>query len=288
MEHPTHSWTTPVRWAWTHKRRVACVISGFVIVVYACIYAVVASGVSPADQFARLPNGDTLAYTTSTGSDGSGAVVLVHGCPADASCWTKLIQGHRASLPSNVVAVDRLGYGNSSSGVHGSLAEQAAALVPFLEPTDGRKPILVGHSYGGPVVLRAAVDHSDRIGGIVLVAGACDAYMQDAQWLRRAVEWISPIVPEPWEVANAELLALTDENRVMEPLLDRVTCPVVIVHGTWDPVCPHDATVAYLQERLVNAQEVRVVSLPRAGHNLHLGYAEVLAEQIRTLTALEH
>jgi len=278
----------PLRWVWSHKRRTARYGGASIVAAYSCVFLLVSCASSPTDQSTALNSGDRIAYLTSNEDTGlPGKVVLVHGAPADATSWNKLITNHRGPLPREAVAIDRLGYGNSTSGRNTSLAQQAASLEPFLAPVHGRRPILVGHSYGGPVVLRAAVDYPDRVGGIVLVAGACDAYMNDSQWFRRSVDFIGIVVPEPWEVANAELLALTDENRAMESMLGRVVCPVVILHGTWDGVCPHDATIAYLQSRLVNAAEVRVVSLPRTGHNIHLSHPELIAEEVHRLAERE-
>ncbi|MFI4862048.1 MAG: alpha/beta fold hydrolase [Phycisphaerales bacterium JB063] len=275
----------PFRWVWSHKRKTAGYSSALLVSVYASIFALVSCATSPTGQTASLSTGGTVAYLTDDQDTGvPGSVVLVHGSPADASSWNKLLTQTRDDLPTHVVVIDRLGFGNSTPGTHGSLADQAAAIEPFLQPVNGQRPILVGHSYGGPVVLRAAVDYPDRVGGIILVAGACDAYMNDAQWFRRSVDFISLVVPEPWEVSNAELLALTDENRAMESMLDRVVCPVVIIHGTWDAVCPHDATVAYLESRLANAAKVQTVSLERTGHNIHLSNPAVIAEHIRRLS----
>ncbi len=52
-----------------------------------------------------------------------------------------------------------------------------------------------------------------------------------------------------------------------------VRCPVTIIHGTWDPVCPCEGTTGYLQKMLANAERVEVVGIERGGHNLHLGEA---------------
>lgn len=276
------------RWVWSHKRKAASYSGAFVVAGYTCVFLLVSCAASPTDQTATLSGGDTVAYLTSEQDTGiPGGVIFVHGAPADASSWNKLLASQRDGLPDHVVVIDRLGYGNSTAGTQASLAEQAAAIEPFLSTPGGQRPILVGHSFGGPVVLRAAVEYADQIGGIVLVAGACDAYMNDAQWFRRSVDFISIVVPEPWEVSNAELLALTDENRAMESMLGRVTCPVVIIHGEWDAVCPHDSTIAYLQSRLTHAAEMRVVSLPRTGHNLHLSHPETIAAEVHRLAEIE-
>ena len=248
---------------------------------YGATYAAVSLASSPTDDSIILHDGRALASVTlQRVQDGSHRVVLVHGAPADAGSWGKLVRTQQDMLGDNeLLAVDRLGYGNSGREAETSLAAHARSLDALIEPGT----ILVGHSYGGPVVLRAAVEYSDRLGGIVLVAGACDPHMHDSQWFRKLVDAAGVATPGPWHNANAELLALTDENNAMIELLDRVTCPVVIVHGTWDPVCPHDGTVEYLRGALVNAETVEVVSLPRAGHNLHLSHPDEVAAAIASL-----
>lgn len=231
------------------------------------------------DQSLTLPDGRTMAYLTVHPEAQGPTVLFVHGSPADASSWTPLIKRSDLELDGlSIVAVDRLGFGGSSAGAETSLATHAESLEPFI--TQGT--ILVGHSYGGPVALRAAAEYADRVGGVVLIAGACDANMQDAVGLRRFINGLGPVMPNRLGTSNRELLALTEENQEMGPLLSGVRCPVVICHGTWDPVCPHDGTVAYLQEMLSSAS-VRVVSIPRGGHNLHRSHTKLVAQQIRQL-----
>lgn len=265
-----------------HWRRV--VLVGFLGVVggYGVTYALVSSGTSPTDRVTFLDDGRRIASLTyQNGEAGASRVLLVHGAPTDAGSWDTFVTSQAGAMEGlEIVAVDRLGSGNSARGAETSLGEQAQSLEPFITPGT----VLVGHSYGGPVVLRAAAEFGDRLDGIVIVAGACDPYMQDAQWFRRLVDGAGALVPEPWHIANAELLALTDENLAMVGGLDSVRCPVVVVHGTWDPVCPHDGTIAYLQRALPNAASVEVVSIPRAGHNLHLHHTDEVAAAINSLT----
>lgn len=276
--------TSIVRWCWSHKLRVGGVSLCTLIGAYVVVFTLVSCARSSTGQAISLPDGRSLAFSTGKANSSNGPrLILVHGAPADADAWNKLVRSTNDIKADEVIAVDRLGYGNSTAGDELTLAGHAASLEPLLVEVGGRKPILMGHSYGGPVVLRVAVDYADQIGGIILVAGACDAYVNDVQGFRRFIDHLHAIVPEPWALANRELLALTDENRAMEPLLVQVTCPVVIVHGTWDGVCPCDSTIAYLQDRLVNASEVRVVRLEYAGHNLHLSHVPELLTEINRL-----
>jgi pimeloyl-ACP methyl ester carboxylesterase len=272
-----------LRWMQRHKAKSAGLVGAALLSAYATVFIAVGCSSSPTDQTVRLTDGRNMAYMRwNSDEEATARVVLVHGAPADASSWTRLRR--QADLPAvEWIAVDRLGYGNSSRETESSLEEHARSLEPWLSDAPPRGVILVGHSYGGPVVLRAAADFPDRVRAIVLVAGACDAYMNDAQWFRRAVDGVSGAVPASWVAANRELLALTDENLAMETMLDRITCPVVIVHGTWDPVCPCHSTVAYLKSRLKNAGSISSVTLERVGHNIHLSHPERIAEEIECL-----
>ncbi|MEM9111047.1 MAG: alpha/beta hydrolase [Planctomycetota bacterium] len=282
----------PMRWVWMHKRKSAGYFTALLIFAYTIVFVGVSCAKSPTDQAMAYPwvDGETrqIAYLEREGGDPDGGrVVLVHGSPADAGSWMRLLEQADRIESAQLIAIDRHGYGNSTGGDELTLAGHAAAIEPLLAETNSRRPIIVGHSYGGPVALRTAIEYPERVGGLVLVAGACDAYMKDAQWFRRLIDAVRIVVPEDWERANRELLALTDENQAMEPMLDRVTCPVVIVHGTWDGVCPHDSTVAYLQGRLVNAASVRVVSIKRARHNLQLTHVDKVIEAINSIESAE-
>ena len=270
-----------LRWVWLHKLKSFGYGTGVLVLAYAGVFMLVSCSSSPTDQQITLNDGRVIAYNEYTGSDSVGPqVVLLHGAPADASSWSLLLKRLDGIKAGEVIAVDRIGYGNSTNEDELTLAGHAEAIAPLLYDVAAQKPIVVGHSYGGPVALRLAIDYPEKVGAIVLVAGACDAYMKDSQWFRRGIDGIRLIVPMDWERSNRELLALTDENRAMEPMLGQVTCPVTIVHGTWDGVCPHDSTVAYLEDRLVNAEPVRVISISRARHNLQLTHLDEVIDAI--------
>jgi pimeloyl-ACP methyl ester carboxylesterase len=72
-------------------------------------------------------------------------VVLIHGLPGTAEDWedvTPLLAGHRT------IAIDRPGYGFSSGG-YVPFDRQLEAIRGLLAKLHVRRPILVGHSYGG-------------------------------------------------------------------------------------------------------------------------------------------
>ncbi len=74
-----------------------------------------------------------------------------------------------------VIAVDRPGHGLSRRRrfVDASPLRQAELLHEFAVATGLRRPLLLGHSYGGAVALAYAMLYPDEIGGILVLAPLC-------------------------------------------------------------------------------------------------------------------
>ena len=98
-------------------------------------------------------------------------VLMIHGASANARefDWTlapQLADTHR------VLMMDRPGHGHSERPSDAESlaiqAAQAAGVMRQLAP--GEKAIVVGHSFGGAVALRLALDHPDLVDGLVLLA----------------------------------------------------------------------------------------------------------------------
>jgi pimeloyl-ACP methyl ester carboxylesterase len=103
---------------------------------------------------------------------GRGApVVLLHGLGGSAANWVQvfpgLVGGHR------VIAVDLPGHGGSASLPRGArVADFARAVATVLDAEDARPALVAGHSFGGQVALRLALQRPDLVGGLLLVAAA--------------------------------------------------------------------------------------------------------------------
>lgn len=194
-------------------------------------------------------------------------VIFVHGTPGSADGWADYL----SDVPSGFehVAVDRPGFGASGpTGAVTSLREQAAALAPLLKNRGGFRPVLVGHSLGGPIVAQLAADHPGRVGAIVILAGSLDPGLEKIHWAQPAGEWplIRSLLPRAVRNANRELMALKDELAQLQPLLARIACRVVILHGTKDQLVPF-ANVAFMQAQMRSA-ELSVVRIDDQNHFL--------------------
>ncbi|MBV9718210.1 MAG: alpha/beta hydrolase [Candidatus Eremiobacteraeota bacterium] len=115
----------------------------------------------------RASDGAGLAYEE-RGSR-SPAMLFVHGWQGDGSLWRELIQ----ALPADVrtLAVDLRGSGESREAAGPYTIERFCAdLRELVESRGGGPVVVVGHSMGGTVALRFALDAPELTAGLVLVA----------------------------------------------------------------------------------------------------------------------
>jgi len=206
-------------------------------------------------------------------------VILVHGTPGSASGWADYVLQPPAGL--EMLAIDRPGFGDSGPvGAMTTLADQAAAVAALL-PDDGRPVVLLGHSLGGPVVARVALDHPGRVQAVVLLAASMDPALEKihpVQWVGAwpGLRWA---LPRAIRNANAELMALKSELVALAAQLQYIRVRVVIVHGTADDLVPF-ANVAFMQARLTAARCVKTLVLEGRNHFLPWNSADVVRAAI--------
>ena len=110
-------------------------------------------------------------------------VLLIHGASSDTGLWTPTVfplLGSRYRL----TAYDRPGMGGTVERPRGAsaLAFQARVAAGVIASTDLKRPIVVAHSYGGAIALRLALDHADKISGLVLIAPVAYEWPGGVSW----------------------------------------------------------------------------------------------------------
>ncbi len=91
-------------------------------------------------------------------------IVLVHGSMDRSTSMLKL--SRRLDEQYRVLRYDRRGYGHSAH--HPGPFNMAGQVEDLFGLLNGRRAVLIGHSYGGNVVLAAATRHSELVAGVVV------------------------------------------------------------------------------------------------------------------------
>lgn len=234
-------------------------------------------------QTLTLPDGTQVSYLQSLRT-GGWRVIYVHGTPGEARQWVDYLASPGAGM--SAIAVDRPGFGQSGPATV-SLKNQAAALAPLLVETDGRWPVLVGHSLGGPIVAQAAADYPGRIAGLVIAAGSLDPNLEEIHWLQPLGEiWpFRSLLPSAIQNANRELLALKGELEDLNARLAAIQVPIVIVHGTKDDLVPF-ANVAYMRRMFSKNPNVVIVPLEGVNHFLPWNSMDAIRQATGKVMAL--
>lgn len=206
---------------------------------------------------------------------GGKTLVLVHGLASNAGFWryniAELAKSHR------VIAIDLPGYGRSSKGDYpygiSYYASQVHALILELELEN---VVLVGHSMGGQIAIRYALDYPDGLDALVLAAPAgIEPFDRGAgDWLRSVITIDGVMKTQEdairrnlagnfyrynskweWMVEERARMAKADEmkefayavTKSVDGMLDEpttrflsdISSPTLIVHGRYDGLIPN-------------------------------------------------
>ena len=246
----------------------------------------------------EFSNGARLAY----GETGAGSpLLLVHGSPGDGRSWARVVK----HLPTDLRALtpDLPGYGGSTPLPAGTLrrTDAMAAVVGRLMQASTEFAWLCGHSYGGNVVLHAALQRRERVNGVILLEPVFMRALEladEQETLEKARTFFSSYVArvlsgEPEAVStmvefwfgpgafdrlppsvqgflvgaapkNAEDVRAAFSEEIRREQLNAFDRPVLIAYGGASP--PMAGIIANALARLM--PRVEVVSIPGATHGM--------------------
>jgi len=255
-------------------------------------------------------DGTSIAYRAWGDNPGRG-LVLVHGGAAHARWWDHiaplLAAGHL------VAAVDLSGHGDSGRRAAYSLdgwAEEVAAVAADAGITG--QPVIIGHSMGGFVALRAAGMFGRQLEGIVVIDSPVQDVTPEDQAAREARAFGPLRVYPTREAAIARFRTIPDQPALpyvlrhvastsirpveggwawkFDPavfgrsqgtpkLLRQLDCRVALFHAEHGIVPPQTTELMY--DSL--GQLAPVIEIPAAGHHVLLDQPIALVTGMRTL-----
>lgn len=184
-------------------------------------------------------------------------VLFVHGSPGSLDAFMHFLVDSALLPKALLVSTDRPGFGYSNFGqAEPSLLKQAMALKPILEKFRNNTPrVLVGHSLGGPLIAKMAMAYPELVDGLIIVAGSIDPELEaNEAWFRAplATPFLSWILPRSLRASNEEIYHLKPELEEMLPDWKKITCPVIVIHGTKDELVPY-RNADFARKMLTNA-----------------------------------
>ncbi|KQT87269.1 alpha/beta hydrolase [Methylobacterium sp. Leaf469] len=148
----------------------------------------------PQGPFVPVPGGRLASIEAGPNPSTRGTVVLLHGASANASDPMEGIGRRLAADGFRVIAFDRPGSGWSDRLGGADMAEPAAqahAIAAALARLGIGPAIVLGHSWSGALATALALDHPERVAGLVLAAPVAMPYprMGTVPWYYRLALW---------------------------------------------------------------------------------------------------
>lgn len=230
----------------------------------------------------KIGNQRSIHYTLVSSDTSKPLAVFIHGSPGSSDNFLHFAQDTVLLARYDVLLIDRPGFGYSDFGQsEPSIENQSIILGEVLSQFPHSQVYLVGHSLGGPIIVRMAMDSPLAYEGLLIVAGSVSPELEPQEKWRpilahKGVRWI---LPRSFRVSNDEILPAKEELLKMVPLWKRITCPVQIIQGGSDKLVPA-GNEDFAEEMLVNASSVSVYRLPEENHFIPFTKPQLLTDAL--------
>jgi pimeloyl-ACP methyl ester carboxylesterase len=245
-----------------------------------------------------MPTAGSIYYFESKNQDNDQPyIVLIHGAGGTHLHWPynlRRLNNHR------VLALDLPGHGKSDGIGEQSIDRYADAVATWLAELGVKSATIVGHSMGGAIAQSLALNHSNLVESLVLVAtgaqlpvnldllekvskpgttpAALDMIIKWSfsketspklrQTARRQMDTIRPTV------IYGDFIACSRFDTSLE--LGRIQAPTLVLCGEADKMTP----LRFSKQLEENIPDARLVTIPDAGHMVMLEQPEAIAAAI--------
>ena len=249
------------------------------------------------------------------------------GCASSTTFEFSQTLAPRLESTHRILMVDRPGHGYSTRPKQAhTLGVQAAMMASVLENlVPNEKAVIVGHSFGGAVALRLALDRPDLVEGIVLIAPVSHDWGSDATaWYSKVAarpilgppfSQLIPLVgprqledgivgvfhPEPApenyvENSAATLLFRPHEFRANARDVAALRSELAAQQARYTELKMPITLYSGLKDTVIKPElhagklikqvpQLTIIDLPEGGHMPHHGHGAAIAETIRTLSS---
>jgi pimeloyl-ACP methyl ester carboxylesterase len=210
-------------------------------------------------------------------------LLFVHGSPGAWDAFKNYFKKDSLVQKYKLMSIDRPGFGYSDFGKQEiSLEKQAACIAPVLKQQK-QSVILVGHSLGGPVIARLAMDYPEQVKALVFIAPSIDPSLEKTKWIQYPAHWKATrwLVPRVLRVCNEEILPLKKELEKMLPLWKNITVPVVFIQGGKDKLVPKE-NLDFARKVLTETQ-IKEFFYPEYNHFIPFTHPDIVEKAILQL-----
>lgn len=235
--------------------------------------------------FATIRIGDVNIHYAKTGNDSLPTLFFIHGTPGSWSAFKRYLKDTDLLRHFRMIAIDRPGFGYSSFGHGFHLYEQSALIYHVVEQEKNGKPLhLIGHSLGGPIVVKLAQEHPNAYTSLTILSGSISPYDEPKEKWRRffASGPLQYFFPGAFRTCNTEIWYYKKDLFVMDKHYDTLRMPVMFIHGDKDPLVTVK-NVYYGMDKLAINNNAKMIIIPGANHFIPWEHYDIIKRHLLTL-----
>ncbi|MDX1940314.1 MAG: alpha/beta hydrolase [Saprospiraceae bacterium] len=213
-------------------------------------------------------------------------IVFVHGAPGSEDNFHKYLKDSTLLNNFQMASLDRPGYGYSGYGKSvPSIEAQAQAVKAVIDQFPNSKPILVGHSYGGPIIAKCAMDFPERLAAIVMLAPVNDPETEKIFWYAYFAKWgiTRWMLSKALRVSGDEKFAHPDELRKIQDEWSKINIPIIHIHGMKDKqLAPSKGNIAFSKTH-INPDILNMIVIDKTGHMIPWSDYDIVKQELLKL-----
>jgi len=218
------------------------------------------------DSMLRLD--DREIHYLQTGLDDAPTLVFIHGSPGSWDAYKNYLIDTLLTKRYRIIAFDRPGFGYSGFRKSMGLQAQSKLLNEALQKlSNGQNYTLIGHSYGGPLIVQMGIDEPELYNNLIILAGAVDPAAEKPEKWRYLFYYfpLKYLVPGALRPSNDELILLKKDLVTLKGKLNNLSQNILIIHGTEDELVPY-SNVAFMEKEFKSVKSLKVLTLDEENH----------------------
>jgi pimeloyl-ACP methyl ester carboxylesterase len=229
-------------------------------------------------------NNRTIHYAV-TGKETLPTIVFIHGSPGSWDAFKRYLADSLLSEKFRMISIDRPGFGYSDFGDAMGLEEQVPLLFAAIEQEKNGQPFhLVGHSIGGPVVIKMIQDFPGWFASATILAGSIAYAHEPKEYWRYPLRYfpLRYLLPGALRPSNDEIVDFKKELKIVDKNYHKITTPVVFMHGDKDGFVSIK-NMLYGEQQLKGKVPVEAITIHGANHFIPWTYYELIRNKLLEL-----
>ena len=240
-------------------------------------------------DFLNVMVNNTNLHYARIGNPNFPTLFFIHGSPGSWDAFKQFMMDSDLLRSFRIISIDRPGYGYSNFGEAENLETNAQLITAIIKQESNGKPFhLIGHSIGGPVVVKLAQMMPNAFASLTILAGSISPTDEPKEQWRYLLQYtpLKYMLPVVMRTSNEEILRFKKELYLLDTGYAVLNMPVMFIQGDADPFVSIRNTYYGMKKLSFNPAAQKIV-IPGANHFIPWEHFDIIKKHLLTLTQIK-